>query len=82
MCTAAVHDVFASEGGAAQWEALVASENERIAYAPTSEMTEEMSDVPEGAAAAEAEAEEEEDDGDDEDDDDDDDDDDDGVGGA
>ena len=42
MCSAAVHDVFATESGPAQWEALVACENERIVYAPRSEMTEEV----------------------------------------
>lgn len=53
MCTAAVHDVFAAEAGPAQWEALVARENERIVYAPRSEMTEEMDDDEEDPDEAE-----------------------------
>ena len=42
VCTAAVHDVFAAEEGQRSGSILVASENERIVYAPSSEMTEDM----------------------------------------
>ena len=65
MCTAAVHDVFAAEQGPAQWEALVASENERIVYAPHSEMTEEVEEADEEADEEAGEEAGEDDDDDD-----------------
>lgn len=59
MCTAAVHDVFSEEGGRAQWGELVTSANERIVYAPRSEMTEEIDDDEEGEEGEEGEGGEE-----------------------
>ena len=42
MCSASLHDIFSPEP--AQWEALVNAANERIVYAPHTEMSEEVDD--------------------------------------
>ena len=60
MCAASVHDVFTHEGEHDQWAALVARENERVVYAPRSEMTEDHEDEGEDEGMDEGEDDEDE----------------------